>query len=120
MYTSGEIINDWTINANIKQLDKNKSLTNIDKKTNIIEIITEVYLKNILLFLLIIGLLTVSAGAFLKNNSINIIPTKLFIKLLIIMYLHIIGTNINIMLEVNKHIQLLVACNPNENVLIIL
>ena len=74
LYTKGAIINDCTNNENIKQLLIKLSLIKIEQNTNIIAIKVELYLKNVLLFGSIIGLLWVSAGEFLYIKNIKIRP----------------------------------------------
>ena len=74
LYTKGAIINDCTNNENIKQLLIKLSLIKIEQNTNIIAIKVELYLKNVLLFGFIIGLLWVSAGEFLYIKNIKIRP----------------------------------------------
>ena len=73
-----------------------------------------------LLFLLIIGRLYVSAGAFLIISDKPINPNIILIFIGITTFIHNIGTKININDEDTKHIQLLVACNPNDGILITL
>ena len=58
----------------MKQLLKKLLLINIEQYINIIAIKVEQYLKNNLRFGLTIGLLCVSAGAFLYINNIKINP----------------------------------------------
>ena len=74
LYTKGAIINDCTNNENIKQLLIKLSLIKIEQNTNIIAIKVELYVKNVLLFGFIIGLLWVSAGEFLYIKNIKIRP----------------------------------------------
>ena len=90
----------------------------MDNVVYIIAIITEQYLKNNLLFLLIIGLLCVSAGLFLNISKIEIIPIINFIYVGISKYLDTKGKPTNNNVETIKHIQLFVACNPNDTALI--
>lgn len=84
----------------------------------IIEIDTEEYLKNNLLFLFTIGLLCVSAGLFLNISNMEIIPIIDLRYVGISKYLDIKGRPTNIIVELTKHIQLFVACNPNDTALI--
>ena len=92
----------------------------IDAQVNIVATINEIILYVNLLFLLIIGLLYVSAGAFLIINNIPIIPKISLIFIGITVFIHNIGTKMKINDDDTKHIQLLVACNPNDGILIIL
>ena len=84
----------------------------------IIEINTEEYLKNNLLFLFTIGLLCVSAGLFLNISNMEVIPIIDLRYVGISKYLDIKGRPTNIIVELTKHIQLFVACNPNDTALI--
>jgi hypothetical protein len=79
--------------------------------------IVEIVLNIALLFLLTIGLFFVSAGAFLSINKTPITHINILIYIVNSIYLHIIGQPINISVELSKHIQLFVACNPNPVVL---
>ncbi|MDO4963309.1 MAG: hypothetical protein Q4E75_04350 [bacterium] len=64
-----------------------------------------------------IGLFFVSAGEFLNIKIVPTIDTIILNIILIFNIKHNIGIPINNKLEDNKHIQLLVACNPNEKIL---
>lgn len=69
---------DCTNSDKMKQLLTKLLLTKSEQYTKMIAIKVDVYLKNNLLLGLIIGLLCVSAGAFLYINKINIRPIITF------------------------------------------
>ena len=113
LYTVGDINNVWHPIANIKQLLRKLFLVVSVKITYIIEIIVEDILKNNLLLGLTIGLLCVSAGAFLNVKRIPIKQKIAFKYILIFKWMLIIGNPINAKIELIKQIQLFVACKPN-------
>jgi len=92
----------------------------IESITYIIEIIVERILYIFLLFLFTIGLLCVSAGEKIDICIVNIIPIIIFVIILSSIFLIISGIPINIIVDDNKHIQLFVACSPNDGILIML
>ena len=98
----------------------NLSLTINELIVNNIAIIVEIIFNIFRRFLLTIGLFLVSAGAFLHINMIDISPTIIFIVVSMLMYLHPKGIPIKIIIELNKHCQLLLACKPKAVVLIML
>jgi len=118
LYTVGDINIVWHAITAIRQLLIKLSLTINDNPTYIIEIIVEAILKNFLLFGFTIGLLCVSAGLFLRINNVNTIPITSFTLLGTTIFKQIIGTPKNIIDETTKQIQLFVACNPNDGILI--
>lgn len=120
LYTEGDIMKVWTNNENIKQLLIKLLFIKIEQNMKIIAIKVDVYLKNNLLFGFTIGLLWVSAGEFLYINNVKIRPSITLILFVKYIYLQTNGKHINIKVEDNKQIQLLVACNPNDVVLITL
>ena len=96
------------------------SLIKIDEKDIIMAIKVDINLNLSRLVLLMIGLLYVSAGAFLHTLKIHIEQITALWMQDISTCLHIRGTPIKIIVEAIQHIQLLVACNPKEGVLIML
>lgn len=107
-----------SINTHTNEFDIKVFLINNDNNASIIAIVVDINLQLSLRFLFIIGRLYVSAGAFLNINKIQIMLIIDLMKILISTYLQIYGNVIKLIRELTKHIQLLVACNPNDGILI--
>ena len=120
LYVIGEIIIVCISNARIKLFEINWFDIMIANIIYIIDIIVEIILYINLLFLFIIGFFSVSAGLFLKINIVVVIPIVIFINVFIIMILLKNVKPINIILELIRHFVLVLACMPNDGILIML
>lgn len=106
--------------ANIKQFDIYVFLIIIDSIMYTIEIIVESILYIFLLFLFTIGLLCVSAGENMNIVIVSIIPRIIFIVIVSSIVFIMSGSPMNTIVDDSRHIQLFVACSPNDGILIML
>ena len=92
----------------------------IESTIYIIAIIVDIALYIFLLFLFTIGRFFVSAGANINIVIVNIDPIIIFIIMFSSIVFIISGSPMKVIVDVNRHIQLFVACNPNDGILIML
>lgn len=105
---------------NVKQFDMYLLFIFIDNTIYIIEIVVDSILYIFLLFLFTIGRFFVSAGENVIIPIVSIIPIIIFVILFSVIIFINNGIPINIIVDETRHIQLFVACNPNEGILMML